>query len=184
MATYFISDTHFNHAKIIELSKRPFKDVDHMNEMMIKAWNETIKPEDIVIHLGDFAMGQKIHHKGFLDRLNGYKILVRGNHDQDYDKMLAMGFNEVCLTRLVELEGVRLYMRHIPPLELDPYAGRFYKTEFTPDPPPASEYDYFLCGHVHNAFRRKGNVINVGVDRWDFKPRTLQELLSAIDDPA
>jgi calcineurin-like phosphoesterase family protein len=181
MATYYTSDTHFGHANIITYSKRPFKDVPHMTEMMIAAWNSVVQPGDMVYHLGDFAMGPKGEHAGFLKRLNGYKVLIRGNHDQSHEKMLAQGWDEVYISKEEVIDGLRVYMAHVPPRALDPYGDRFYKTEFTPEPP---EHDIWLCGHVHEKFLRRGKVINVGVDRWDFKPRTFQELLTAVDELA
>lgn len=175
MSTFFTSDTHFNHANIINLSKRPFKDVNHMNEVMVNNWNEVVKPEDTIIHLGDFAMGPKVQHASFLERLNGYLILVRGNHDQSHEKMMEMGWDEVMITHTTVIDGLKVYMAHVP-VGNDPYSQRFYKTEFTPAPP---EYDIWLCGHVHNAFKRKDNVINVGVDVWDFRPVDFKTLLTA-----
>lgn len=173
MSIYFTSDTHFGHAKIIEYCKRPFNSVEHMNEMLIQNWNQVVKPDDTVYHLGDFAMGSKDKHKGYLDRLNGYKILVRGNHDGKPEKMLAMGFNEVHISLVREFEGKKVYMAHVP-VGNDPYHKREYPPEFTPTPP---EHDVFLCGHVHEKFARVGNVINVGVDVRGFKPVTFGELL-------
>jgi calcineurin-like phosphoesterase family protein len=38
--------------------------------------------------------------------------------------------------------------------------------------------DIILCGHVHEKWLRKDNKINVGVDQWDFKPITLEQILS------
>lgn len=177
MATYFTSDTHFGHLAIITYSNRPFKDVAHMNEALIANWNSVVKPDDRIYHIGDFAMGPKNLHKGYLDRLNGYKILVRGNHDQKSDKMLWMGFNEVHPYKFEIINGLNVYMAHIP-LGNDPYAekNRTYHPEFTPEPPP---HDIWVCGHVHNAFKRKGKVINAGVDVWGYKPVTFEELLSA-----
>lgn len=179
MATYFTSDTHFGHANIIQYSKRPFKDVAHQTEEMVRIWNEVVQPGDTVYHLGDFAMGPKTEHKGFFDRLNGRKILIRGNHDQSHEKMLAMGWDEVYITKEEVIDGLKVYMAHVPPRAHDPYADRFYKTEFTPEPP--AEYDIWLCGHVHEKFLRRGKIINVGVDRWGFKPQTFQALLGAVD---
>lgn len=150
-----------------------------MNEMLIANWNAVVQPDDRVYHIGDFAMGPKALHKGYLERLNGYKILIRGNHDQKADKMLWMGFNEVHPYKFEVINGLNVYMAHIP-LGNDPYAekNRTYHAEFTPEPPP---HDIWLCGHVHSAFKRVGKVINVGVDVWDYKPVTFEQLLAAED---
>lgn len=174
---YFTSDTHFGHAAIINYSSRPYTDVPHMNEMLIASWNAVVQPNDRIYHIGDFAMGPKNLHKGYLDRLNGYKILVRGNHDQKADKMLWMGFNEVHPHKFEIIEGLNVYMAHIPPNHIDPYQekGRTYAPEFTPEPPP---HDIWLCGHVHGEWARRGNVINVGVDVRGYKPVAFQELLA------
>ena len=57
MSTFFTSDHHFGHAKIIEYCKRPFSSVEEMNQVMIDRWNEVVGPDDHVYHLGDFAFG-------------------------------------------------------------------------------------------------------------------------------
>lgn len=92
--TFLISDTHFSHANILTFKKedgsplRPFASVEEMDEEMIKRWNEAVKPNDKVYHLGDVAIPKR--GLDCLARLNGDKILVRGNHDiyklKDYAK--------------------------------------------------------------------------------------------------
>jgi calcineurin-like phosphoesterase family protein len=82
---YFTSDTHFDHTNIIKYCDRPFKDKDHMNEIMIENWNKTISNNDNVFHLGDFCWGGRGEWIHFLSRLNGQKILIQGNHDRDKD---------------------------------------------------------------------------------------------------
>ena len=75
-----VSDTHFNHEKLVR--QRGFNSVEEMNEHIIKIWNEKIKPNDKVIHLGDFAFLDDF--KGIEEickRLNGNITLVLGNHD-------------------------------------------------------------------------------------------------------
>jgi len=54
---WFTSDTHFSHARIIELCDRPFKDYHHMNEFIIGNWNAAVAWDDEVTHLGDVALG-------------------------------------------------------------------------------------------------------------------------------
>lgn len=40
-----------------------------------------------------------------------------------------------------------------------------------------------LCGHIHEKWLRIGWIINVGVDVWDFTPRTIEELILAEESP-
>ena len=81
MKIFVISDTHFNHENIIRYAGRPFKNIKEMNEMIIKKWNEKVGKEDLVIHLGDFALGDNSEITQIRNRLNGKIILIRGNHD-------------------------------------------------------------------------------------------------------
>ena len=78
---YFIADTHFNHANIIKYCNRPFKNTYEMNEYIIKKWNSVVKEADTVYHLGDVGFGSLQEVKSLVERLNGRKILLRGNHD-------------------------------------------------------------------------------------------------------
>ena len=47
---FFTSDTHFHHANIIRFCNRPFRDVEEMDEILIRNWNEVVGPEDTVFH--------------------------------------------------------------------------------------------------------------------------------------
>jgi len=82
MTTWFTSDTHFGHKRIIELSNRPFDSVENMNEQLVENWNYFVKPEDTVYHLGDVALGSFLESLAYVGRLNGIKHLVVGNHDR------------------------------------------------------------------------------------------------------
>ena len=57
MKRYVISDTHFNHSRILEYCQRPFDNVEEMNEVIINNWNKVINEDDIVYVLGDFCFG-------------------------------------------------------------------------------------------------------------------------------
>lgn len=79
--TFLTSDHHFCHANILkfEAEARPFATVEDMNEQLIANWNAVVGHSDIVWHLGDVLFGNKNFY--LLDRLNGRKNLVLGNHD-------------------------------------------------------------------------------------------------------
>lgn len=82
---FLISDTHFNHGNILTFKDengnplRVFNDVIEMNEVMVERWNARVQPKDKVYHLGDIAIGKK--GLSLLERCNGTKVLIKGNHD-------------------------------------------------------------------------------------------------------
>jgi len=105
MMYFFTADTHFNHKNIIEYCKRPFKDIDEMNNELIKRWNETVSEEDTVFHLGDFSFRG---YWTFRNKLNGKIILLRGNHDNNEQSVIK----EIN----INLGGIDWYLTHIPPV--------------------------------------------------------------------
>ena len=156
--TFFTSDTHFNHANVIKYCARPFATVEEMNREMIARWNAVVGPEDTVYHLGDFALGRKNEWPLILGQLHGArKILVRGNHDRSLRQMVEGGFTEAH-EKLVWKDWM---LQHHP----------------------IATNKKLLCGHIHEKWKRIGGVINVGVDVWDFTPRTIDELVAAEDSP-
>ena len=84
-SVFLVSDTHFGHAGVCRFLRndgtklRPWDDPEEMDEFMVKAWNERVKPNDKVYHLGDVVINRKALKT--LARLNGDKVLIRGNHD-------------------------------------------------------------------------------------------------------
>ena len=78
---FYISDTHFGHQNIIKLDNRPFKDCDQMENVLVMNWNNNVTSEDTVYILGDFCWLDGQEWDRILNRLNGHKILIKGNHD-------------------------------------------------------------------------------------------------------
>lgn len=85
-AVFLVSDTHFGHAGVCRFTQndgvtplRPWDDAAEMDEAMVKAWNERVRPNDKVYHLGDVVINRKA--LATVGRLNGDKVLIRGNHD-------------------------------------------------------------------------------------------------------
>lgn len=82
MQKYFIADPHFGHANMIKLANRPFKNLEEMDKILIKNWNNTVKPEDEIYIIGDFSWYTNLEKiNSLLKKLNGKKFLITGNHD-------------------------------------------------------------------------------------------------------
>ncbi len=85
-SVFLVSDTHFGHMGVCKFLRadgvtklRPFDNPDEMDEYMVKVWNERVKPTDKVYHLGDVVINRKALR--IMHRLNGDKVLIKGNHD-------------------------------------------------------------------------------------------------------
>jgi hypothetical protein len=114
-AVWLISDTHFGHEKTCTVFKRedgsslrPFSCAEEMDEYMVKAWNERVKPSDKVYHLGDVVINRKSLKT--LARLNGDKVLIRGNHDIFRDDEYRQYFRELRAYHVMN----GLILSHIP----------------------------------------------------------------------
>lgn len=167
---YFTSDTHFYHLNskgrgIIDYCQRPFKNITDMNDRMAEMWNARVGVEDTVFHLGDFCFGSSETVVEMRRRLNGEIILIEGNHDSKRNALKAIGVT-VRQSHFIEIGGVNLYLRHKPQYDTTKW-------------PEGTHYHFH--GHCHGKVGRKhhGRMIDVGVDCWNFKPMTLDEILAA-----
>ncbi len=77
---WFISDTHFGHRNIISYCRPQFESLEQMESDLIDNWNDNVKPQDLVYHLGDFAWKASDAIR-VRPKLNGTIRLVVGNHD-------------------------------------------------------------------------------------------------------
>lgn len=80
MKTYFASDYHLGHKNVIKYDNRPFKDVWDMDEAIIANHNSVVSEEDEFYFLGDFCFNNRAEE--YLQRLNGRKYFIKGNHDR------------------------------------------------------------------------------------------------------
>ena len=99
-AIFLVSDTHFGHSGVCKFTRndgvtklRPWDNPEEMDEEMVKRWNETVRPNDKVYHLGDVVINRKALKT--LGRLNGDKVLIRGNHDIFRDDEYRQYFREL-----------------------------------------------------------------------------------------
>ena len=99
-SVFLVSDTHFGHTGVCRFVRndgvtklRPWDTAEEMDEFMVKAWNERVRPTDKVYHLGDVVINRKA--LGIMRRLNGDKVLIRGNHDIFKDEDYREHFREL-----------------------------------------------------------------------------------------
>lgn len=142
-----------------------------MGEDLIARYNACVGKEDTVLWLGD-CFFHSVKPKDILDRLNGRKWLLRGNHDRSFThkRLLESGFEDVFPTHFKsEVAGHPVRFSHYqydPPKgvsrEEDKYRGRR---------PPREKGVVLIHGHSHEPARlKRGGVIHVGVDAWDYSP--------------
>ena len=156
---FFTSDTHFSAQRTLELSYRPFKSVEEMDEQLISNWNKRVTMNDIVIHLGDFGNPKVFKYLNceqmyFLP--GNYERRVEGfgvdTFFQD-DRVVQME------EKMIKVNGVTYYICHEPINNKFDSNGKFY-----------------LFGHIHRLQHVKRNGINVGTDANRFTPVSIKEL--------
>ncbi|WP_196894652.1 metallophosphoesterase [Aureivirga marina] len=166
---FFTSDHHFGHKNIIKFCERPFANVEEMNETLIARWNEKIKPEDEVYHLGDFGMTKDNELiAAILDRLNGTKYLIVGNHEgsalNNRKKFKwVKDYHELKVKDSDCKNGVqRIILFH--------YAMRVWRSD--------SRGTWHLYGHSHGNLPDLEDRLSfdVGVDCHDFYPLSYEEV--------
>jgi len=168
---FFTADLHFSHQNIIEYCNRPWKKAEAMNKGLIDNWNSVVGEKDEVYILGDLTLmnsDQSTKLAAMLSRMKGKKHLICGNHDKlkpsDY---IDIGFNSVHYPYFVWNNWILV---HDPALAV-----------------ACPENSLILCGHVHNAFGKvlpaeKGRtIINVGVDVWDYKPVSEEQIVNCCE---
>ena len=168
---FLVSDTHFGHYGVCKFMRedgvtklRPWDDPEKMDEDLVKLWNDRVKPNDKVYHLGDVAMnlkGLKVVH-----RLNGKKILLKGNHDIYSDYEYKKYFNEIHSYYILN----NMLLSHIPV-----------------HPGSLGKYSCNIHGHLHAGRVKDVSQNNidikyycVSIEHTDFAPILFDEVLEKI----
>ena len=171
---YFTADTHFGHSNIIDLCGRPFTDVGKMNYTLIENWNSCIENDDEIYILGDFTFnGDGIEANKLIQRLNGKKYMIRGNHDKFLEDETFDENNFVWIKdyHVLDYKKIKIVLFHYPILE---WRGYFKDA-------------IHLYGHVHNCKKDPAQLkrlsvlgkraINVGVDVNNFSPISIERII-------
>jgi calcineurin-like phosphoesterase family protein len=162
---WFTADTHFGHAKIISHAKRPFKTVDEMDEALITAWNEQVKPTETIYHLGDFNYRSEKLTSWYLSRLNGHIHLIYGNHDDKFARKFARLFASVQEVKYLEMNNTKITLYH--------YAQRVWRN--------SHRGAWQLYGHSHSSLPNYHRSMDVGVDAVGYRPISFDEIKVYMD---
>ena len=155
MKLFLISDTHFFHKNIIKYCDRGFSSVEEMNKVMINRWNSKVSKDDIVIHLGDFALTDEKRIIELRNKLNGNIILIEGNHDWRIKE--SYGF--IIIKGNMQVGNVILSHRPLPLEEL-----------------PKGFINIF--GHIHQRdVLDNTKQINLSVEKTNYEPIELKKIL-------
>ena len=157
---FITSDDHFSHKAIFDFQPHrkdlmikdgvgveglwPDQLLKAHDDWMVKKFNSVVGEDDTTIFLGDFAF----KNLDIAKRLNGYKILILGNHDrkgpqvydqagfdyvirglliQEGDKVFSVEATDKLFSALVkEINGYRVLFGHYPPDERE---FRYYKDD-------------------------------------------------------
>ena len=190
---FWTADLHLGHPSIVLYCKRPFvpegttafRDKEHavevakkMNTRLIANINERCKPEDALVHVGDFCTkgvakeveGLRLKYSDYLREIHCRVTLLEGNHDSQN------GTKTIGRHLFTTIHGQSVFVSHYP-------------TENIEFAPALIEYArancaFAICGHVHDSWKFKvidGLLnVNVGVDQWNYRPINDDELLRAI----
>ena len=146
-----------------------------MDDALIANWNRVVGKDDIIFHLGDFAMGGSAEWSRLLQKLNGKIYLILGNHDM---KTIGAGFSRlegVAMQMLINVKGQKIYLNHYPFLC---YGGSYRNT-------------WQLYGHVHTSPANRGLDVprlkmlmpmqyDVGVDNNNYSPISFEQVKKII----
>ncbi len=190
---FFISDTHFCHQNIIRFCDRPFADVEEMNEALIDNWNSVVSGDDTVYHLGDVALGKWVEWDSILTRLNGYKVLVVGNHERIFAKeseknrrRFATEYPKWFEQIHTNIEGFELANGTKVNLSHFPYDGDSHDGDRFTDVRLADRGLTLIHGHTHRnqivSHSRAGTLqIHVGADAFNYTPVSEDQIIALIE---
>lgn len=166
---FYTADLHFGHRSVIDFDNRPFTDVEEMDSVLIKLWNQRVSNADHVYIVGDLAFRNEKSEEWYLQQLKGHKHLVIGNHDGKLLKnAVAMRyFESVDKMMHVSDDGEQICLCHFPLAEWNGFhRGHSH-----------------IHGHIHNRkdatwefMRTRHNAYNAGCMLHGYMPVTLQEL--------
>lgn len=166
---FFTADLHFGHRGVLRHCRRPYESLEEMEQSLISNWNDTITEQDTIYILGDFSFSGLAKTLSVLERLNGRKHWITGNHDKALMKKEAMQehFESIGPYKEIKLQlpdgNQDVVMSHYPMLTWN----------------KAHYGSWMLHGHSHGTLKHPYSgmrLLDVGVDTNDLRPYSVQQI--------
>lgn len=192
----FTSDLHLGHRKVAEL--RGFEHVEEHDETVLDGLYDTLNVGDSLWILGDLSSGGSVGQRLALNHLKQLSLdlrislhLIAGNHDGvhpmhrnalKWDEEYRRVFESVQPFARRKIDGVYVWLSHFP------WRGGGDHTEDERYPVVRLNDDgtsWLMHGHTHSseAIDHPGRMLNIGVDAWDLKPVSMDEVRRIVTEP-
>lgn len=150
---WFGSDFHFGQTNILDYCNRPFMDMRHQDQELVRIWNYYVRPGDVAFILGDFSFYSPSITTKILTSMNGQKTLIKGNHDHTKDLKHIQGWSRVLSYLELRLGLDRVVLSHFPIMSWH----------------QMHRGSYHLHGHSHGSLQYPGElgltrIMDVGLD--------------------
>lgn len=203
---YIVADTHFGHIAILtfepsRLVKMQIEGHASFDETMLEIWNDTVRPKERVLHLGDVAFGAGFR---LARQLHGEVSLLPGNHDRKEQLKKYRGFGWEILeglgdnlgaslsqeqrtqrmlnARIFKVEGRPVLFSHFPVFDANPYDEKFNPITHVLE----EVYLQTGCianvhGHTHSSRAKESFCLNMCLEANDFKLVSATALMQTIN---
>lgn len=177
MSIYFIGDLHLGHTNCLKFENRPFSSIEVQDERILANWNMKVTEKDTVYILGDFSFYKVDKTLSILKKLNGKKVLIKGNHDKWANDIEQVKSEiKVVISDFIKYNKYEIYLSHYPTLVWPKkHYGALHLYAHIHDNSPDITYNRNINNLMENAY-------NVGcmLSYMGYTPRTLEEIIDGV----
>lgn len=192
---FVTSDWHIGHENSLKFDNRPFRDLNHMHRVLVNNFNACVPKNGVTYFLGDVGLCKGELLAKIINKLNGTKILVLGNHDKGMNAMYKLGFDMVMNGAMIIIAKEFVTMTHCPLKGV-----RRERTDLMEKGDPEENWhgekkyhkytipdfgQFHLHGHIHSpnggkSTKTQGRQFDVGLPANQYRPVSFSEIESWI----
>jgi len=175
---WFAADYHHAHPKIVDICNRPTTREEHEEWLIREVHNRWVQKKHVVYLLGDLSFANRTATEKFVNRLNGEKFMILGNHDKSADK----------LPQFTQITQIKDFTFSQFGLNIHIVLAHYPLASWNRKP----HGSWHLYGHVHGRYKLPGLAFDVGIDNSEihqfpgggWRPINLYEVCQIMQDKA